>query len=124
MTTELELAAPDLAVVDYRAKAAAIRTEAAALVVASVETRAIAVDFLGRIARLKKESEAERVGLVKKPNDYVRDVNAAFAEALKPVVLADQDLRRKMLDYDTAERRPGGGAGGRGGPAHPPTSRV
>src|SRR3990167_1370583 len=76
MSTEVMLPAPDLAVVDYRAKAAAIRADAAA-----------------------------RVALVKPLNDDVRKFNAAFEEALQPVVQADRDLRRKMLDYDTAERR-------------------
>lgn len=104
-TTELVLPINDPAVVDYRARAVAIRDEARALAVESPETKARAVDFLGRLARLKRDAEAHRVDLVKPLNDHVRKVNGLFTEVLGPVDEADRLVRQKMLTFDQEERR-------------------
>lgn len=104
-TTELVLPTDDPTVVDYRQRAIAIRDEANALAVDDAAGKARAIDFLGRVARLKKDAEGHRVGITKPLTDFARNVNALFAEVLRPVDEGDRIARGKVLEFDQAERR-------------------
>lgn len=104
-TAELVLPTQDPAVLDYQQRAVAIRREAEALVVDSPEAKATAVDFLARVARLRRDAEATRTGLVKPFNDHVAGVNRVFKDVLGPVEQADRVVRDKTVAWDRTERQ-------------------
>ena len=95
------LAEGDRAVVrDYRKRAEAVLADAKALAIADEEGKVDAVASLSGIARLKKEAEGRRDGLVRPHNDQVRVVNSVFRLVLAPVLEADELLRRKVREFD------------------------
>ena len=104
-TMELVRPLADPAVLAYRDRAAAVLAEAQALAIASPETKATAVDFLGRLARLKREAEEYRITMVKPLNDHVKHVNDTFKGVLGPVDEADRTVRQRMLIFDQEQRR-------------------
>lgn len=85
--------AQDILIADYRQRAAIIEREAGALVIDSDAADRAATQLLGAIATLKKAAEVKRVELVAPLNYAVTGINAAFREALSPILVADTTLR-------------------------------
>jgi hypothetical protein len=97
----LALPEADRAVVlDYRARAEAILTDAKELQVVDEDTKVQAVEALSGVARVKREADAKRDDLVRPLNDRVRIINSVFRLVLAPVLEADGLLRGKVRDHD------------------------
>jgi hypothetical protein len=87
-------------VLGYRRRADAILADAKAFGVTDEDAKVQAVEVLSGVARLKREAEAKRDGLVRPLNDQVKGVNGVFRIVLAPVLEADELLRRKVRDFD------------------------
>lgn len=105
MTTDLVVPIHDPAILDARARAAAIHAEALALVVDSPASQAQAVTLLSGIARLKADAEVRRTALVTPFTLHVKRINALFREVLAPVETADGLLRGRDLNFRMDQRR-------------------
>jgi hypothetical protein len=71
--------------------------------VANAGERQAAIDLLSEIKRQLKESEDLRKELTQPINLSLKTINARFKEAQEPLKAADQELRRKVLEYDKDE---------------------
>jgi hypothetical protein len=103
--TALALPVNDVTITSVRDRALVIRDTTRALVIDSDERKRTAADVLARIAAVQREAEARRTELVKPHNDHVKAINNLFREILAPVVEADAELRRRLLDFDREQRR-------------------
>ena len=100
-------------VVAVRTKIATLVREVETVAITDDETKAAAVNLLSAIARLKTDAERARLGFVRPLKAYTSAVDKLFRELLAPVLAAEGDtgrpapgtLRRKVLDYDAAERK-------------------
>jgi hypothetical protein len=108
MTTPLSMAlvvpTDDPAVVAIRGKIATLARECEAVEVIGAESKEAAVNVLSAIARAKTEADRARLGFVTPLKQYTSGVDKLFRELLAPIVQADQVVRRKLLDYDRAEK--------------------
>ena len=104
LSMSLVIPADDPAVVAVRGKIATLARECEAVEVIGLDSKAAAVNVLSAIARAKTEAERARLGFVTPLKQYTSGVDRLFRELIAPLVQGDQVLRRKILDYDKAER--------------------
>jgi hypothetical protein len=93
------------AVLAYRQRAEAVLADARGLAVTDEDAKVQAVEQLSGVARLKRDADAKRDGLVRPLNDQVRTVNGVFRLVLSPVLEADELLRRKVREFDQERAR-------------------
>lgn len=82
-----------------------IKEEAAVMQVVDLPTKQVAVDFLGKIANVKKGIEAQRKVFSDPLYQRFKEINDMFARILDPVKAADKDLRNKVMVWQSEEAR-------------------
>jgi hypothetical protein len=65
----------------------------------------VATEFVSRIAKQKRDADAERKQLVGPLNDTVKRINAKFKGAIAPLDAADQIVRSKIGAYHAEQER-------------------
>jgi type I site-specific restriction-modification system R (restriction) subunit len=108
MTTDLV----PVAVEDAEARVAAVqeavtraREQAEAIEVRNEAEANAAGELLKRIAKEKRDAEAERKELVGPLNDTVKRINQKYKDGLAPYAEADQIVRQKVTVYTTEQER-------------------
>lgn len=65
----------------------------------------VATEFVARIARQRRDADAERKLLVGPLNDTVKRINARFKDAVAPLDAADKVVRGKLGTYTAEQER-------------------
>jgi len=86
-------------------KAELIVAEAKEMIVRDKDSLTAAVDFLGRIAIVKKEVDSRRRFFVDPLNQQVKSINDLFRRYSDPLTEADRIVRNKVLVYQAEEAK-------------------
>lgn len=91
-------------VIGVREKIATVVREIGDLEVISPTAKTAAVNLLSAIQRVKGDAEHARLGFVEPLKKYTAGVDKLFRETLAPLLLADGQLRQKVIAYDSEQR--------------------